>query len=256
MLGSESANPQIFKEDYLIRYELEQLSRWLLEFLICDKKRSYDQIVKAARIVRDELWRFWSPVDPELLLDPTFDHTDLFTGSECEEIGPKSFRTWIIYSEPNLEDVPDDWLQQDIWAFGEPWTFSEIYAVMALWSADEAAVYVNLGKPYKASIWLLRTYEQYYWAINNELGSIEAFKKQQASQGGKAKRDKYIPLKEFVKELVKSKSYPSRRNAAQSIKPAVLEKAKALGIALSDMQAEITITGWLKEMGLPENIIR
>lgn len=39
-----------------------------------------------------------------------------------------------------------------------------------------------------------------------------------------------------------------------SIKPEIMKKAKELEVGLSDAQAESTITGWLKEMGLPANV--
>lgn len=68
------------------------------------------------------------------------------------------------------------------------------------------------------------------------------------------KNKKYEPLKMLAKELVKAKKYKSRRNAAISIKSEILEKSNELGIGMSEMQAEITIIGWLKAMNLPENI--
>jgi hypothetical protein len=126
--------------------------------------------------------------------------------------------------------------------------------VQSLWEIDEAIVYVNLNKPWKAAVWLKRAYETYGFSISDNGESFESFRKQQASLGGQARRDKYQPLKDFVKEKVCSRNYRSRRNAAHSIKSEVIEKANELGIALSDMQAVITITKWLKELGLPANI--
>ena len=39
-----------------------------------------------------------------------------------------------------------------------------------------------------------------------------------------------------------------------TIQPEIIAESKKLKIPLSEAQAEITITGWLKEMGLPANI--
>lgn len=69
-----------------------------------------------------------------------------------------------------------------------------------------------------------------------------------ARSGGLGRRDRYEPLKQFSFEAVQKRKYPSRRNAALSIKPDVLKLAAELGIAMSEQQAEKTITGWLKDI--------
>jgi hypothetical protein len=62
----------------------------------------------------------------------------------------------------------------------------------------------------------------------------------------------FEPLRKLARELGSSKPggkpYPSKRNAALSIKDEVLAKAHGLGIELSANQAERTITGWLDGM--------
>lgn len=68
------------------------------------------------------------------------------------------------------------------------------------------------------------------------------------------KKAKYQPLKELAAKLVKEKNFKSRRNAAITISPEIVAESKKLGISLSEQQAEITITNWLKEMGLPANV--
>ncbi|ENG0237687.1 hypothetical protein [Burkholderia multivorans] len=69
------------------------------------------------------------------------------------------------------------------------------------------------------------------------------------SKAGASKRNaKFEPLRKHARELAASKNYPSKRNAALSIKEAVLSKAAVLGIELSENQAERTITGWLDGM--------
>ena len=39
-----------------------------------------------------------------------------------------------------------------------------------------------------------------------------------------------------------------------TITPTIIAESKKLNIALSEAQAELTITGWLKELGLPANV--
>ena len=75
-----------------------------------------------------------------------------------------------------------------------------------------------------------------------------------AKKGAIAKKAQYKPLKELAEKLVNGKNFKSRRQAAITITPAIVAKSRQLNIPLSETQAEITITGWLKEMGLPANI--
>lgn len=204
----DEAFPQTFKEAYLIRYELEKLSESILTFLIREKNRSFEEIVKAAQIVRDEIWRHWSDgVAYYKDNEDGISYTDYFTGSEAEEIGPKSYRIWSLTSEIILDDLPDDWLKQDIWLFGESWKFSEIEAVIALWCIDEAALYVNLGQPYKAAIWLNRANSSYYFMIADDVNSDAvnsrvAFNSRIAFENAMKKiaNDPKTKEKEFVKE--------------------------------------------------------
>lgn len=69
-----------------------------------------------------------------------------------------------------------------------------------------------------------------------------------ASSGGRGRSDSFEPLRTFARQAVTEKNYRSRRNAALSIKPAVLELAQKLRIPLSEQQAEKTITNWLKDI--------
>ena len=72
--------------------------------------------------------------------------------------------------------------------------------------------------------------------------------------GGAAKAAKYQPLKDRAIELVNARKWKSRRNAAITVLPEILALARKLNIGLAKDQAQITITGWLKEAGLPANI--
>lgn len=93
--------------------------------------------------------------------------------------------------------------------------------------------------------------EQYKKDANQNTKSILAH---QASKGGKAKAEKYQPLKELVFQLANEKKWQSRRNLAMTIAPKVIAEGKRLNTPISEGQAIITITNWLKDMGLPVNV--
>ena len=90
--------------------------------------------------------------------------------------------------------------------------------------------------------------------ISGQIKGRDAQKIILAKQGAIAKNTKYDLLKELAISLVNEKKFKSRRNAVMTIKPAILAESKKLGIGMSEAQAEITITGWLKKLGLPANI--
>ena len=77
-----------------------------------------------------------------------------------------------------------------------------------------------------------------------------------ARKGGEGKKAKYQPLKELAIQLVSEGNFKSRRNAAISVTQKVIEHGRRIGIPLSEDQATQTITGWLKDAGLPANISR
>lgn len=83
---------------------------------------------------------------------------------------------------------------------------------------------------------------------------IKFQKSSHAKKGAIGKKAKYQPLKELAAKLVNERKFKSKRNAAQTIAPIILAESRKLGIALSENQAEITITGWLTELGLPASI--
>jgi hypothetical protein len=248
----EDLNPQVLEVSYLLRYELETLSDQSIYFLTQKKKRSFDEILRAAQVIREEIWT----QNDEWISSGDFEGapTDYYTGAQAQEIGPKSYRTWSIYSDPGsaLETVPDDWLDQKIWQVSKPWTWLEIYAVLCLWMIDESTVYLNLNNPHKASIWLMRASNEMHSVWLTDSPSEDAGKTL-ARRGGLGKKAKYQPLKDLVIERVGSKKFHSRRNAAYSLAPEVVAKARELEIGLSEQQAPITITKWLKEFGLPAN---
>jgi len=69
-----------------------------------------------------------------------------------------------------------------------------------------------------------------------------------STSGAKKRDEKYEPIREFARELAAKKPYASKRQAALGIKSEILEKARETGLALSEMQAERTISGWLEGM--------
>lgn len=58
----------------------------------------------------------------------------------------------------------------------------------------------------------------------------------------------YGPLRALARELAAAGNYPSKRNAALSIKDQIIAESRKTGANLSEMQAEKTITGWLDGM--------
>ncbi len=68
---------------------------------------------------------------------------------------------------------------------------------------------------------------------------------QMARAGAKGRDNIYQPLRDFARSEVKKRNFLSRRNAALTLKPEVLDLAKVLGVYLSEQQAERTITTWL-----------
>lgn len=69
-----------------------------------------------------------------------------------------------------------------------------------------------------------------------------------ASIAAKSRDGKFDPLRKMARELAVKKPFTSRRQAALSIKTAILAEAKHLGMSLSEPQAERTISGWLEDM--------
>ena len=249
------ANPQIFKQDYLFRYELEKITRQVLEYLLEKKKRSNSDIVRAAQIIREEIWKQWDYGLAELE-DNDEDKRDYYTGEQAEDIGPKSFRTWAIYSDPYyiFECIDDDWLKANVWRVDVAWTTAEIMAITALWTVDETLVYLNKNKPYKAATWFFRASDLHTsWVTEEYFKDYNSITKL-AQSGGAARAASYKPLIDFVVAEFEKNNYPSRRNAAKQLKNEVIERSKKIGKTISEHQAEITITNWLRKAGLPANI--
>lgn len=69
------------------------------------------------------------------------------------------------------------------------------------------------------------------------------------SKSGSTERNaKYEPLRQLARKLAAAGKYPSKRNAALSIKAQILTESQTQGVNLSEAQAERTITGWLEGM--------
>ena len=249
------ANPQIFNQDYLFRYELEGITRHGLEFLLETKRRSVSDFVRAAQIIREAIWKQWDYLVEASKADG-LDESDYYTGEQAENVGPKSFRTWTIYSDPSFvfEFIDEVWLTADVWRIDVAWTWAEIWAITTLWMVDETLAYLNKNKPYKAATWFFRAaqYDSIWKKI--EYGYDENHIVKLAQLGGAARGARYKPLIDFVIDEFKKHHYPSRRNAALKLKQEVIERSKELGLNISESQAELTIASWLKHAGLPANI--
>ena len=258
----EALNPQQLEPDFLLRNELKNLSSFFFRYLKKDGKRSLNEILNAALILREAIWNYWDERLDELGPEDDDDSSnsnpsDYFTGAQAEHVGPKSYWAWLLFSSPDdaLQNMSDDKLDKIKWMEDGYWSGPEIYVLLSLWEIDESAVYLNKGNPYKATAWLVRAMDNKSGVyLHKGCGSpFDDAKKKFARLGGHGKKEKYRPLKEFMIEKVNSRNYPSRRNAALSLKAEILMKAKELGIGLSEQQAGITIASWLKECGLPAN---
>ncbi|SAL53936.1 hypothetical protein AWB69_05707 [Caballeronia udeis] len=106
------------------------------------------------------------------------------------------------------------------------------------------------GNQHKA--WGCMCRAQYWLGRANQVARLPTAVKRDASkraQAGATKRDaKFEPLRTLARHLAARRRFPSKRNAALSIKPEILAAAKEQNINLSEMQAERTITGWLDGM--------
>ncbi|WP_250512037.1 hypothetical protein [Caballeronia sp. INDeC2] len=121
------------------------------------------------------------------------------------------------------------------------------YALGALasWSADDLE-----------NAWIGVGHAQYWMGVAFGVGFMKGARKDalsERSRAGANKRDEmYAPLRQFARKEAAAKPngdpYPSKRNAALSVKKAVLAKAAELEIELSENQAERTITKWLDGM--------
>jgi len=78
--------------------------------------------------------------------------------------------------------------------------------------------------------------------------ALEYIISSRSAKGAQGRTKKYTLLREHARKLAAERSFQSKRQAALGIKDEILAKARADGIALSEMQAERTITSWLEDM--------
>ena len=107
----DTANPQIFKPEFLIRSRMEVVYRNVFNYLLYRKNRSIPEILIAAKNIRN---MFWESIDAVSEISEL--PSDYYTGIQAGDLGPKSYRTWSIMSDPFmfLEISPENWLEMDI----------------------------------------------------------------------------------------------------------------------------------------------
>lgn len=242
----EVANPQILRPDYLMRGRLEELNHSAFWHL-ANQSWSSDQILNGLKAVRAYLWTYW---DEFIYLGPREMKSDFYTGAEANDVGPKSFRTWVNNSDPlfPLEYAPDDWFDSEEWADKKPSSWKEIYALVSLWLIDESVLYLNSNDVFKASVWLDRASISNLFFTFDTSGPANLIQK----MGGQSRAKKYEPLKELLKEMVSAKEWPNRSEAARRITPAIIARGKELKVFLSETDPELRVYRWLTEMGLPK----
>lgn len=149
----------------LVRIQLHYLQSTSFSYLNVTRKRALNDILRASQVIREVIWDRWDELfffDAEREDDE--EHPSYFTGSQAEIIDLENYRDWLTYTDPlfivnDIECYLGNWLKAKIWKIDEPWTWPEIYALLSLWTIDESAVSLNMGNPYKAAIWLMRTNE-------------------------------------------------------------------------------------------------
>ncbi|PRF27114.1 hypothetical protein C6P98_04655 [Burkholderia multivorans] len=100
--------------------------------------------------------------------------------------------------------------------------------------------------------WVCMCHAQFWLGRARQVSHLPTTVKRIASASGRKgsdKRDeKYRRLRELARDLAAAGNYPSKRNAALSIKETVLKESVARKVNMSEAQAEKTITGWLEGM--------
>jgi hypothetical protein len=123
---------------------------------------------------------------------------------------------------------------------------SAAYAVGGL-ASHEAGDYENA--------WLGISHAQYWMGLalgtGFSVGAVNSALSTRGKSGASKRNARYEPLREFARKLATEGKYRSKRSAALSIKEPVFNKAKELGIYLSEQQAEKTLTSWLDEIQFP-----
>ncbi|MDN7845781.1 hypothetical protein QZM05_22575 [Burkholderia multivorans] len=115
-----------------------------------------------------------------------------------------------------------------------------------------AAKRVSSGRDYDKA-WEYLCQAQYWYGVSSATvvlpDAIErSHKAKSSANAAKGNANRYGPLRELARELAAAGNYPSKRNAAMSIKDQVVAASQKTGVNLSEMQAETTIIGWLKGM--------
>ena len=100
--------------------------------------------------------------------------------------------------------------------------------------------------------WVCMCHAQFWLGRAQQVSHLPTTVKRTASTEGRKgsnKRDeRYEPLRKLARELAAAGTYPSKRNAALSVKERVLKESVAIKVNMSEAQAETTITGWLEGM--------
>lgn len=106
------------------------------------------------------------------------------------------------------------------------------------------------GDEHKGWVCMCRAY--FWLGRARQVSYLPTTVKRLASTGGRKgsnkRNERYEPLRKLARELAAAGNYPSKRNAALSVRERVLKESIALKVNMSEAQAETTITGWLDGM--------
>ena len=139
-----------------------------------------------------------------------------------EKYGKSQQRSWVIEADPQsvFECLYDTSQLLDGLS---PWTWGDVSGILALWSIDEAAVYVNVREPYKAAAWAIVAERYCGWqqAFTDSIGADLNLQTDTASsfsaQGLAIRHAKNRALKAQAIEMYESKEWRSQADAARKI---------------------------------------
>lgn len=220
-----SANEDYSDDSYVLRYELELMTRTLGERLI-KRGFTYRDFFAAANYVKKVMWLTLDAISEE-----ADDPDDYVIGGVTVN---QNMRGWAIYSDPFyvLEVADDDLMDQEKYSETRKLDWPEIGAIAGLWAIDEAAFHIENNQPYKAASWALRAAKHIEWMTYDEtshksihdVSRMGTFARHAPNRAARAK----------AVEIYRSRDWVSLAAAARNIAPQVAK-------------TELAVLRWLRE---------
>ncbi|UCV29384.1 hypothetical protein [Ferribacterium limneticum] len=122
-----------------------------------------------------------------------------------------------------------------------------IYSSLGALSENNVSESVSL---FSCAITAHTTFKNFCEVIQAELGESPNQKvdmREAGKKGGSARAEKYKKLEEIAVAMYEAGNYKSMRQAALKITPDLFDKARTLGISLSESNAERTAYDWIRK---------